>query len=156
MIAQRLMAKMNRDFEVADRVQTELAEEGIFVNDRTKEWRADGVRFIDPSEGRRKPSDRNRPYVKSHYSQSLPDGAKFSLERINDLVAERTECKVTKNFNKADSIRDELEQSCNVIIDDVSRVLPFFFYHDVQELTLIAPIIEDPRVVNRRIIWERC
>ena len=127
MIAQRLMAKMNRDFEVADRVQTELAEEGIFVNDRTKEWRADGVRFIDPSEGRRKPSDRNRPYVKSHYSQSLPDGAKF-LERINDLVAERTECKVTKNFNKADSIRDELEQSCNVIIDDVSRVRPFNFF----------------------------
>ena len=124
MIAQRLMAKMNRDFDVADKLQTEMAEEGIFVNDRTKEWRADGVRFIDPSEGRRKPSDRSRPYVKSYYSQSLPEGAKFTLERIDDLVAERTQCKVTKNFNKADSIRDTLEQSCNVIIDDVSRVLP--------------------------------
>jgi len=31
MISQRLMAKMNRDFEVADRVQTELAEEGSLL-----------------------------------------------------------------------------------------------------------------------------
>lgn len=121
MVAQRLMAKMNRDFEVADKLQAEMAEDGIFVNDRTKEWRADGVMFIDPSEGRRKPSDRNRPYVKSHYSQSLPEGVKYSLEKINDLVAERTQCKLTKNFNRADTIKEALEQQYNVIIDDRIR-----------------------------------
>ena len=121
MVSQRLMAKMNRDFEVADKLQAEMAEEGIFVNDRTKEWRADGVRFIDPSEGRRKPSDRNRPYVKSYYSQSLPEGVKYSLEKINDLVAERTHCKLTKNFSKADTIKETLEQQYNVIIDDRIR-----------------------------------
>ena len=65
MVAQRLTAKMNRQFDVADKLQAEMAEDGIFVNDRTKEWRADGLRFIDPSEGRRTPSDRNRPYVQS-------------------------------------------------------------------------------------------
>jgi hypothetical protein len=37
---------MNRDFDTADRVQLELAEKGVYINDRTKEWRADGVQFI--------------------------------------------------------------------------------------------------------------
>jgi len=120
-VAERLSAKMNRDFDTADRVQLELAEDGVFVNDRTKEWRADGVRFIDPSEGRRAPSDRNRPYTESRYSQSLPENAKVSLARIGELVEERTQCKKNRRFTEADSIRDALEKSHDVVIDDRVR-----------------------------------
>mmetsp|Transcript_3003 Transcript_3003/g.6544 ORF Transcript_3003/g.6544 Transcript_3003/m.6544 type:complete len:678 (+) Transcript_3003:88-2121(+) len=120
-VAERLMAKMNRDFDTADRIQLELAEEGVYVNDRTKEWRADGVRFIDPSEGRRAPTDRNRPYVQSRHSQSLKENAKFTLERIGELVAERNQHKQNKIFSKADSIRDALEKACDVVIDDRVR-----------------------------------
>ena len=121
-IADRLMAKMNRDFGTADRVQLELAEEGVYVNDRTKEWRADGVRFIDPSEGRRLPSDRNRPYVQSPHS--LPnnnDDDAAQLETIATLVAERSKQKGLKNYENADSIRDGLLETFNVAIDDRVR-----------------------------------
>lgn len=120
-VAERLSAKMNRDFGTADRVQLELAEEGVFVNDRTKEWRADGVRFIDPSEGRRTPSDRDRPYVQSRYSQSLSENAEFTLMRIEELVTERTQCKKDRKFTKADSIQEALEKACDVVIDDRIR-----------------------------------
>jgi len=112
---------MNRDFETADRIQLELAEEGVFINDTTKEWRADGVRFIDPSEGRRAPSDRNRPYVQSRYSLPLSENAKYTCERIAELVSERSQCKQEQSFKKADSIRDALEKACNVVIDDRVR-----------------------------------
>jgi len=118
MVAERLMAKMNRDFVRADKVQLELAEEGIFVNDKTKEWRADGVRFIAE---RRPPSDRNRPYVQSRHSQSLPENSKFTLEQIEQLVASRWQCKQDRKFNKADTIRDALEQNHDVVIDDRIR-----------------------------------
>ena len=120
-VAERLVAKMNRDFETADRVQLELAEEGVFINDRTKEWRADGVRFIDPSEGRRTPADRNRPYVQSGHSLPLSQDAKYTHERIAQLVSERSQCKQDNDFKKADSIRDALEKACNVVIDDRVR-----------------------------------
>jgi len=120
-VAERLVAKMNRDFEAADRIQLELAEEGVFINDRTKEWRADGVRFVDPSEGRRAPADRNRPYVQSGHSLPLSNDAKYTLERIAQLVSERSQCKQGNDFRKADSIRDALEKACNVVIDDRVR-----------------------------------
>ena len=120
-VSDRLMAKMNRDFDTADRIQLELAEEGVYINDRTKEWRADGVCFIDPSDGRKSPSDRTRPYVQSTHSLPLPQGAKFTLERIGELVSERVQHKLQNSFKKADSIRDALEKSCNVVIDDRVR-----------------------------------
>ena len=118
-IAERLMAKMNRDFGTADRVQLELAEEGVYINDRTKEWRADGVRFIDPSEGRRAPSDRNRPYVQSPHSLASDDDVQY--QKIEALVAERSKQKALKNYQNADSIRDGLLDAFGVAIDDRVR-----------------------------------
>jgi len=118
-VAERLIAKMKRDFETADRVQFELVNAGVFINDRTKEWRADGVNFIDPSEGRRPQSDRNRPYVQSTHSQPLPGNAQY--EQISQLVSQRTEHKQFKNFMEADSIRESLVKDFNIVIDDRVR-----------------------------------
>lgn len=120
-VSERLMAKMNRDFETADRIQLKLAEDGVFINDRTKEWRADGVQFIDPSEGRRVPSDRNRAYVQSRHSEAVPEGAQYTVDRIGQLVMERSQHKLDNKFLKADSIRDGLARACNVFIDDRVR-----------------------------------
>lgn len=45
LIAERMHSKFSRDFENADRIKDELEDAGIYIDDRGKEWRADGVRF---------------------------------------------------------------------------------------------------------------
>jgi len=119
-VADRLRAKMNRDFASADQIQLRLAETGVFVSDRTKEWRADGVQFIDPSEGRKTytPSDRNRPYVQSQDSEAVTED---TIQIITKMVAERALCKRTKKYREADGLRDALQQNYNVILDDRVR-----------------------------------
>ena len=45
LLAERLQAKFARDFKTADNIQMGLIDGGVFVNDKLKEWRADGVPF---------------------------------------------------------------------------------------------------------------
>jgi len=90
MLAERLQCKLARNFRVADAIQNELYQNGVFVHDGMKEWRADGIGFGDAgrggSNGTGKPgreagsrADRMvGPYVMSQYSQSL-------LLTINDI-----------------------------------------------------------------------
>lgn len=57
MLAERSRAKFGRDFEKADSIQAELNDEGVFVHDVLKEWRADGVPY--PYTSRRGGGDGN-------------------------------------------------------------------------------------------------
>jgi cysteinyl-tRNA synthetase len=124
MIAERLQAKLNRNFDVADRLQYELVEAGVFVHDAMKQWRADGIPFGD-FEGRGgKPgmtkgswSDRNRPYQKSDYSVDI-EGAE---DQIAELVEARSKCKASRDYMGADRIRDDLRDDFDVHIDDRLR-----------------------------------
>ena len=45
LIAERLQAKLIRDFDNADRIMAELREAGVNIDDRGKQWRADGAGF---------------------------------------------------------------------------------------------------------------
>ena len=45
LLAERLQAKLSRDFNTADGIQAELIENGVYVHDGFKQWRADGVPF---------------------------------------------------------------------------------------------------------------
>jgi hypothetical protein len=45
LIAERMQSKMSRDFDNADRIKDILSDAGVFIDDRAREWRADGVRF---------------------------------------------------------------------------------------------------------------
>jgi len=131
-IALRLQAKLSRNFDEADKIQLKLVERGVYLNDRTKEWRADGVCFIDPSEGRRAVGDRDRPYVMSQHSLPFEptgttveppnedDGGGSSVS-IAELVAQRAEHKRSQRFTEADSIRQTLLQTYDITIDDRIR-----------------------------------
>merc|ERR1719232_2591572 len=46
LIADRLACKMAREFEDADEILDILRQNGIYINDGSKEWRADGVEFV--------------------------------------------------------------------------------------------------------------
>ena len=135
MLAERLVAKLSRDFGTADSIQTDLVARGVFVHDGTKEWRFDGVPYGNFNErdrrgqpGRmddsRSSRDNNRDvaYVKSSFSAPIEGGVKDEL--IDGLVQERLNYKASRNFDKADAIREGLRTKFNVLIDD--RYVLFF------------------------------
>lgn len=125
MIAERLMAKLSRDFGTADAIQVDLVARGVFVHDGIKEFRTDGVAYGDFSE--RRGNSRGNPgptrgsrsdsvsYRKSSFSGDA-DGV--SDEIIDKLIAERSNCKMARDFEKADAIREGLRTRYNVLIDD--------------------------------------
>lgn len=125
LLAERLQAKMRRNFDVADSIQTNLINEGVYVHDGMKEWRADGIPFGDFGNGRGpgrtagSRSDRNKPYTKSHHSGDLDNGVEDEI--IDQLVQERSKYKMIRSFDEADAIREELKEKYNVLIDDRLR-----------------------------------
>ena len=132
MLAERLRAKFARDFRTADSIRTTLIEGGVFVHDGMKEYRTDGVPFDPPrlhlgdaggrGGGVGDGNHRNkRGYVKSIHSPSLDvssDGTTSSDELIDRLVNERTKFKMTRQYDKADAVREGLRTKFNVYIDD--------------------------------------
>mmetsp|Transcript_11934 Transcript_11934/g.17946 ORF Transcript_11934/g.17946 Transcript_11934/m.17946 type:complete len:768 (-) Transcript_11934:44-2347(-) len=126
LLAERLQAKLNKNFAVADEIQETLYEAGVFVMDADKMWRADGERFGDGSMGA-KPgrisgsrADRNRPYEMADSSE--PVNSEADKEYIENLVARRAQAKQDRNFDLADDIREELRENLNVQIDDRLRL----------------------------------
>ncbi|MGK3755613.1 MAG: hypothetical protein ACI8RD_007923 [Bacillariaceae sp.] len=141
MLAERLVAKLSRDFGTADSIQTDLVARGVFVHDGTKEWRFDGVPYGNFNERDRRgqpgrmedsrssrDSNRDVAYVKSSFSIPVEG---VTDELIDGLVQERLNYKASRNFDKADAIREGLRTKFNVLIDD--RYV-FFFLNDTTRL----------------------
>jgi len=120
MLADRLQAKMSRDFQVADSIQMDLISGGVFVHDGMKEWRADGIPYGSFSDGGRGPSrtigSRNPTYDRSPHSVDVEGGVEDEL--IDGLVAERMKFKMMRDYDKADAIREGLRTKFNVLVDD--------------------------------------
>ena len=104
LLAERLACKLDRDFRNADMIQEELLEAGVVINDKRKEWRADGGSFDEYT---------SRKYNKSPHSASTGD-----IEEIQALIVERAKAKSERLYNKADAIRDDLFDRFDVTIDD--------------------------------------
>jgi cysteinyl-tRNA synthetase len=103
LLAERLECKLARDYPTADEIQAELIEAGVNVNDKQKEWRADGATFADFTA---------RKYVES------PNSSSEDADEIQVLVDERAAAKSERLYQKADAIRDELTDKFDVVIDD--------------------------------------
>lgn len=108
LLAERLARKFNRDFQGADEIQAELLQAGIFVDDKKREWRADGRSF-----GQYEPNE----YTLSDLSK-MPDDS--SQEEIESLIKVRALLKADRLFKQSDRIRDDLIYRFNVFIDDTS------------------------------------
>lgn len=107
LLANRLESKLNRDYRAADRIQEELLNGGVVINDKRREWRADGALFEEFS---------SRKYVQSSYSASSAD-----TEHIQAMVDERSKAKSERLYGRADEIRDVLFRDFSVTIDDKRR-----------------------------------
>ena len=104
LLAARLDCKLNRRYRDADDIQNQLNEAGVFVNDGSKQWRADGQAF----EG----------FSPRRYNQSASSEETDSADEIQSLVGQRAKAKAERLFWKADEIRDTLRDDYDVWIDD--------------------------------------
>jgi cysteinyl-tRNA synthetase len=139
LLAERIEAKRMRDFDTADAIRDELVQDyNVSINDRNREWSVGG----DFGEVKRD-SDRDRPYDMAPESLEPKDG---ELAIINDLVAQRSQAKKTRDFSTADAIRDELMEDYNVAIDDRQKLWSIGgdFGFDMSDRRELAPFMMAP------------
>ena len=94
--------RLRQDFAPASRIHTELYNAGVFVEHDKNLYRADGIRHS---------------YQKSPLAG--PDTSTLSLDDIHDLLAQRWQCKLSRDFASADRMFNELYQA-GVFVDDLA------------------------------------
>lgn len=128
LIKRRMESKFARKFNIADRIEMDLRNAGVNVNDGTKEWRADGQDFFQRGErGGREQRRRGGgdwdnmgpkpPKVyrqRGHGNGLTPE----QISTISEMVAERSVAKSIVDYDRADEIYAELTAKYNVNIDD--------------------------------------
>ena len=110
-IDERLIAKNDRDFDTADTIRQDLLEQfDVSINDKMKLWSVGGA-F----------EETGRTQARGVYTRR--GGGNLSSEdlgSIENLLMERYKYKKDRNFDAADDIRTELQDTYNVRIDDRS------------------------------------
>ena len=106
-IKTRTKARRSRNFQKADEILSDLRNRGVFIDDRRKLWRADGVTFEEGDE-----------YTKLKNSKPISEQDEaYVIQKLQ----ERATAKVNRNYDLADDIRDELLFLMNVEIDDTEK-----------------------------------
>ena len=133
-LKQRAKARRMQNFHKADEILSTLRRYNVFVNDSTKQWRADGQAFVDyDGNGTTNDSDSDGDsdngsgsgsgdgtvvYTKARNSKSLSDRDE---EYILNKLRERYIAKMNRDYDTADDILDELKFMKNVQIDDKKK-----------------------------------
>lgn len=122
LVARRAEAKLNRDYGTSDSIQLQLKDEhDVYVDDKGRCW---GIGNPLQETGGREPDDRGRrgakPYGMSDLSQSL--SSPEEEDAIVRKVEERAAAKRRRDFDAADSLRDDLARNHGVVVDDGSRL----------------------------------
>ena len=125
-LAERLQAKLARNYPEADRILQVLWQAGVRVHDGRKEWRADGQGFgqEDRADGRPGRSNNNtvrrtEPYTQSPQSEDTTNDDTAVI--IQDLVDRRLAAKSRRDFPEADALREELRETFGVLVNDRLR-----------------------------------
>ncbi len=126
-IKERTKARRSQNFQKADQILSILKRENVFVNDATKQWRADGRSFIDFSSGgngstaaysedsSKGKDDNFIEYTKARNSRSI---SSRDEEYVLHKLRQRHEAKLNRDYDTADDILDELRFLKNVEVDD--------------------------------------
>lgn len=100
LIAERNDAKRDREFGVADRIRDRLNDEfKIRIDDRSREWMVVTDEYVMAANS----IDIADPEIKKY---------------IEGKISERALCKLKKDYNTADEIRDELYEVYQIYLDD--------------------------------------
>ncbi len=135
-IKQRTKERRNQNFQRADEILVTLKQHFVFVNDATKQWRADGQSFVyfdgpSPGPGQQQPQQQRPNYENSDsahdhdYVYNKARNSKYISDRdeeyIKNKLRERYVAKLNRDYNTADDIVDELRYIKNVEIDDSKK-----------------------------------
>jgi len=109
LIAARLEAKLDRKFGEADSLLSQLGGMGVSLRDREKTWTCRPPKDFGP--------------LGHDYERAADDDTPFdeaTLAKINELLAQRLQAKLTRAFDEADGCMDEL-QAIGVFVNDKLR-----------------------------------
>lgn len=127
MLKDRTKARRAQNFQKADDILSELKKHFVSVNDKTKQWRADGRSFVNFDAGIEEISslqgavvedNQQWLYTKAKNSKSVTErDEEYILNKLKD----RYMAKLNRDYDLADDILDELRFLKNVEIDDSKR-----------------------------------
>lgn len=112
LIAKRLRHKLNKNFAEADQIQQELQDKGVFVNERTREWRADGIKLHI--------AQNEHGHCYKLAADAGPNQSDLTEDEIHRLLANRLRYRLKKNFDAADKIQQELQEK-GVFVNERTR-----------------------------------
>lgn len=101
LVAERESLRQSRRFSESDAIREQLRSMGVELYDKEREWRS--------RDGRR-----------GELFTAGPVGCSLSDAEIHEYIVQREDARTTKDWSKADSLRDELRRQ-GVELDDRSR-----------------------------------
>jgi cysteinyl-tRNA synthetase len=129
LLDERLQAKQKGDYDRADAIQEELVKDhGVSVWEEDRIWRT-GPAAVKPRNKNSNNNNKNKRDRAQHQRDFGPNGHDYSLSReagnesesestthltlaeIHELLAERLQCKMARNFKEADAIKDDLKRA---------------------------------------------
>lgn len=108
LLAERITCKLNRDYEGADKIQAELIQEGVFIDEKKRQFRTDGRSFRQFAP---------REYTISPLSNPPDDEL---MAEIESLIKTRALLRSEAMFQRSDAIRDDLLDRFGVQLNDKS------------------------------------
>lgn len=125
LIRERMQCRRAHKFDDADNVLKKLNRIGVQMDDKTKEWwassRSVGVEFEAASQVRDAADNHKFGHDYKQIGEPIdPSTCKLTEGRIHTMIRERIQCRMSRDFDKADRMREELN-SAGVQVDDDLR-----------------------------------
>ena len=124
LIKKRDDARRKRDFKLADSICTKIRlEYGVFLIDQERIW-STNLANVERSNAERNPPSGDYELTGHDYALYKRAGTSVSPlgeDRIHELIAERTRCKLNHDFTRADAIQQQL-MDAHVQLDDHKKV----------------------------------
>lgn len=131
-LAVRKRYQRSQHYEKADHLLQGLIQAGVFVHDKRKEWRADGLKSFGQS-------------AASKYSRrgaNLEDVSEETLQEISAMVEARSRAKKQRDFVQCDELEAKLTHRFKVQLDDKRR-----------EWSFVAPLGSTTAYVPSPLAW---
>jgi hypothetical protein len=109
LIARRLQCKAARNYSEADQILSGLVAAGVYLQDKRKEWRADGKMSF---------GTKKIYYVRRGTQGQLSEN---DLAMVADMVESRARAKRKEDFKLSDQLGDELKTKYGVKVNDKRR-----------------------------------
>ena len=117
LLAARLMAKLQANFELADAKRDELESLGVTVCDETMLWRADGLPFESALAAANEAAAAANEYVRGPGDGDV-DAPDLDTSPILELITARLTAKRRRDFARADALTATLRTEHSVVVDD--------------------------------------